>query len=73
MERIKNRKNKIGVMICLCQNMTLSTMIVLKLHEVSLYIFSGLTSTIILPVRFSSLFFPQMKVFFYFTLLYTPI
>ena len=44
-------------MICSCQNMTLSAIMVLKLHEVSLYIFiSGLISTIILPVLFSSLF-----------------
>ena len=57
-------------MIYSCQNMTLSTMIVLKLHEVCLYIFFGLISTIFLPVLFSSLFFPQMKVFF---LLYTPL
>ena len=43
--------------------MTLSTIIVLTLHEVSLCIF---ISTIILPVLFSSLFF-------YFTPFYTPI
>ena len=51
-------------MICSCRNMTLSTMIVLKLHKISLYFFSGLISTITLPVLFSSLFLPQMKVFF---------
>ena len=52
-------------MICSCQNMTLSTMIVLKLHEVSLYIF---ISTIILPVLFSSLFFPLMIYQSFFTI-----
>ena len=42
-----------SVMICSCQNMTLSTMLVLKLHEVSLYIFiSGFISTIILQFFF---------------------
>ena len=52
--------------------MTLSTMIVLELHEVSLYIFiSGLISTIILPVLFSSLFFPLMNSQSF--LLYTPL
>ena len=54
-------------MICSCQNMTLCIMLVLKLHEVSLYIFiSGLISTIILHVLFSSLFFPadEFSVFF---------
>ena len=56
-------------MICSCQNMTLSTMLVLKLHEVSLYIFiSGLISTIILHVLFSSLFFPLMNSQSFFTL-----
>ena len=56
-------------MICSCQNMTLSTMIVPKLHEVSLNIFiSGLISTIILPVLFSSLFLPLMNSQSFFTL-----
>ena len=58
-------------MICWCQNMTLSTMIVLKLHEVSLYIvISGLISTIILHVLFSLLFFPLMNSQSFFTLHY---
>ena len=59
-------------MICSCQNMTMNTVIVLKLHEVSLYIFiSGLISTFILPVLFSSQFFPLMNS--QLLLLYTPL
>ena len=46
-------------------------MIVLKLHKISLYIFiSGLIFTIILPVLFSSLFFPLFAASLF--LLYTP-
>ena len=61
-------------MICSCQNMTLSTMIVLKPHEISLCIFiSGPISTIILPVRFSSLFSRWwiLSLFFIYTLLHS--
>ena len=63
-------------MICSCQNMTLSTMIVLKPHKVSLYIF--ISGVIFYYYSTCSLFLAILPLiifqsFFSFTLLYTPI
>ena len=60
-------------MICSCRNMTLSTMIVLKLHKISLYIFFRSYFYYYSTCSFFLAIFTADESLFNFTLLYTPI